>query len=211
MCERWVRDWTKTATYWPPFPPSLAALLSRSDWLLNRGPWRPSSLLDLVLTASNCNNWLQTPDHKFFVSRLAGDSLTANMGDRLFILQMFAVLLLRTQMILLSGKQTMNKSTTPQCRKWPREDNKVALYFYFQCNPAKRGYRKEMIEIWTGFGRFKATNQRLTDQVRTITNNGGFSYLKTLVIHQQIYRQTHQQTPNTVTERLNTGTPETPH
>ena len=28
--------------------------------LLNRGPWGPSSLLGLVLTASNCNNWLQT-------------------------------------------------------------------------------------------------------------------------------------------------------
>ena len=28
--------------------------------LLNRGPWGPSSLLGLVLTASNCNNRLQT-------------------------------------------------------------------------------------------------------------------------------------------------------
>ena len=62
MCERWVGDRTKAATIWPPVPPSLAALLSRSVGLLNRRPWGPSSLLDLVLTASNCNNWLQTPN-----------------------------------------------------------------------------------------------------------------------------------------------------
>ena len=45
MCERWVGDWTKTATYWPPVPPSLEALLSRSSGLLNWGPWGPSPLL----------------------------------------------------------------------------------------------------------------------------------------------------------------------
>ena len=60
MCERWVGDWTETATYWPPVPPSLTALLSRSFRLFSRGPWGPRSLLGLVLTASNCNNWLQT-------------------------------------------------------------------------------------------------------------------------------------------------------
>ena len=35
MCERWVGDWTETATYWPPVPPSLAALLCKprlSSW-----------------------------------------------------------------------------------------------------------------------------------------------------------------------------------
>ena len=56
MYERWIGDWTKPATYWPPVPPSLAALLSRSARLLNWGPWGPSSLLGLVLTATN---WLQ--------------------------------------------------------------------------------------------------------------------------------------------------------
>ena len=54
MCERWVGDWTETATYWPALPPSLVALLSRSAGLLNRRAW------ELVLTASNCNSWLQT-------------------------------------------------------------------------------------------------------------------------------------------------------
>ena len=59
MCERWIGDWTKTETYWPPILLSLPAFLSRSARLLNRRPWGSSSLLSLVLTASNCNNWLR--------------------------------------------------------------------------------------------------------------------------------------------------------
>ena len=58
--ERWIGDWTKTATYWPPALLAIAALLSHPTGLLNRGPWGPSSLLGLVPIASNCNNWLQT-------------------------------------------------------------------------------------------------------------------------------------------------------
>ena len=38
LCERWVGDWTKTATYWPPALLAIAALLSHSAGLLNRGP-----------------------------------------------------------------------------------------------------------------------------------------------------------------------------
>ena len=38
-----------------------------------------------------------------------------------------------------------------------------------------------------------------------------FSDLKIIGIHQQIYRQTYQQTPNTVTETLNTRKLETPN
>ena len=60
MCERWAGDWTKTATYWPLALLAIAALLSHPAGLLNQGPWGPSSLLDLILTASNCSNWLQT-------------------------------------------------------------------------------------------------------------------------------------------------------
>ena len=66
-----------------------------------------------------------------------------------------------------------------------------------------------MIEIWTEFGGFKATNQRIADQVWTIAKNGWFSDLEILEIHQQIYRQTHQRTPTAVTETINTGKPET--
>ena len=68
-----------------------------------------------------------------------------------------------------------------------------------------------MIEIWTKFGWFKATNERITDQVRIITKNGWFSGLEILEIHQQIYRQTHQATPTAVTETINTVKPETPN
>ena len=56
-CEKWVGDWTKTATYWPPVPLSLAALLSRSVRLLNRGPWGLSPLLG---AGSHCLELQQT-------------------------------------------------------------------------------------------------------------------------------------------------------
>ena len=96
----------------------------------------------------------------------------------------------------------------PQCRKWTREDNKQALYCYFRSNPAKRGYRKMKIEIWTVFGRFKATSQKLAGPARTIKKNGWFCDLE---IHEQICSQTHLQTLITVTDTINTGKPETPH
>ena len=45
----------------------------------------------------------------------------------------------------------------------------------------------------------------------TITKNGWFSDLEIQEIYEQIYRQTHHQIPNTVTETLNTGKPENPN
>ena len=70
MCERWDGDWTKTATYWPPIPPSLAALLSRSAGLLNPGTLRAkpsagsgSHCLELQQTDSNSKlTWYLRPD-----------------------------------------------------------------------------------------------------------------------------------------------------
>ena len=59
MCERWVGDWTETATYWPPVPLSLAALLSRSAVLLNRGSWRPPSAGSWFSLPRTATNWLQ--------------------------------------------------------------------------------------------------------------------------------------------------------
>ena len=87
----------------------------------------------------------------------------------------------------------------------------TTLYSYFRSNNAKGGYRKRKIKIWTEFGRFKTTDQTITDQIRTITKNGWFSDLEILETHQQIYRQTHQQSPTTVTETINTGKLETPN
>ena len=45
ICERWVGDWTKTATYWTPAPPAIAVCLFRSPGPLNPGPRGPASLL----------------------------------------------------------------------------------------------------------------------------------------------------------------------
>ena len=58
--KKWFWRLNKTATYWPPALLAIAALLSHPAGLLNRGAWGPCSLLGLVLTASNCKNWLQT-------------------------------------------------------------------------------------------------------------------------------------------------------
>ena len=53
MCERVSWRTEQTATYWPQVPLSLAALLSRSVGLLNRGSWGPSPLWELVLTTAS--------------------------------------------------------------------------------------------------------------------------------------------------------------
>ena len=50
----------QTATYWPPVPLSLAALLSRSAGLLNRGSWGPLALC-WVLVLSTAS-YLQLTD-----------------------------------------------------------------------------------------------------------------------------------------------------
>ena len=69
-CER-VTKWLyvrrdleteQTATYWPPVPLSLAALLSRYAGLLNRGSWGPIALC-WVLVLSTASN-LQLTDSK---------------------------------------------------------------------------------------------------------------------------------------------------
>ena len=108
-----------------------------------------------------------------------------------------------------NDEQIDHLNQRPQRRKWTREDNKLALHSYFRSIPAKRGNRKIMIEIWAEFDRFKVTNQRLDYKIRTITKNSWFYDLETLEIHQQIYRKIHQQTPNIVTETINTRKPET--
>ena len=63
-CKRVVRgelETEQTATYWPPVPLSLAALLSRSAGLLNRGSWGPIALCWVLVlsTASYLQLWLQ--------------------------------------------------------------------------------------------------------------------------------------------------------
>ena len=67
LCVRDELEAEQTATYWPPVPLSLAALLCRSTGLLNRGSWGPmaffwvlvlSTASYLQLTDSNSLNFL---------------------------------------------------------------------------------------------------------------------------------------------------------
>ena len=53
LCVRGELKTKQTSTYWPQIPLSLAAFLSRSAGLINRGSWGPSPLWELVLTAAS--------------------------------------------------------------------------------------------------------------------------------------------------------------
>ena len=53
LCVRGELETEQTATYWPPVPLSLAALLSRFAGLLNRGSWEASLLWEVVLTTAS--------------------------------------------------------------------------------------------------------------------------------------------------------------
>ena len=54
LCVRGELETEQTETYWPQTPLSLAALLSRSAGLLNRGSWGAHSpLWELVLTTAS--------------------------------------------------------------------------------------------------------------------------------------------------------------
>ena len=94
-----------------------------------------------------------------------------------------------------------NKNNNDNERKaWTREDNQLALHYYFRSNPTQRGYRKRMMEIWQELSNFQTTSQRLADQVRTIIKKVWFSDLEIIEIHQKI---NDQQGCNTVTDTLN--------
>ena len=61
LCVRGELETEQTATYWPPVPLSLAALLSRSAGQLSRGSWGPKSLCWVLVlsTTSYIQLWLQ--------------------------------------------------------------------------------------------------------------------------------------------------------
>ena len=62
LCVRGELETEQTATYWPPVSLALAALLSHSAGLLNRGSWGPIALCWLLVltTASYLElDWLQ--------------------------------------------------------------------------------------------------------------------------------------------------------
>ena len=64
LCVKGELETEQTATYWPPVPLSLSALLFRSAGLLNQGSWGPIALCwVLVLSkASYLQLWLQLID-----------------------------------------------------------------------------------------------------------------------------------------------------
>ena len=65
LCVRGELETEQTATYWPPVPLTITALLFSFCWAVQPGVLRAQTLCwELVLTASNCNsnfscNWLQ--------------------------------------------------------------------------------------------------------------------------------------------------------
>ena len=65
LCERGELDTEQTAAYWPPVPLSLAALLSRSTRLLNRGSCGPTALCWVLVPSSASYlqlDWLQVSE-----------------------------------------------------------------------------------------------------------------------------------------------------
>ena len=45
MCERWVGDWRKTATYWPPSSSGHSSESFSFSWVAQPRAWGPASLL----------------------------------------------------------------------------------------------------------------------------------------------------------------------
>ena len=59
--------------------------------------------------------------------------------------------------------------------RWTKEVNKIVVRYFYQSDPTKRGYRKQMMKIWREIGVFDVTKQRLADQTGVIRTNGWLS------------------------------------
>ena len=59
--------------------------------------------------------------------------------------------------------------------KWNKEVNKIVMRSFYGSEPAKRGYRKRMLNIWSELGVFEISEQRLAVQARAIRTNGWLS------------------------------------
>ena len=53
-------------------------------------------------------------------------------------------------------------------RRRTKKLNKLVMRCFYQSDPTRRGYRKQMIAIWREIGTFEITEQRLLDQARVI-------------------------------------------
>ena len=63
-------------------------------------------------------------------------------------------------------------------RKWSRTDNVTALECYFQSQPEQRGYRQRMHDLWEERAMFEVSEQRLSDQIRTILRKNWFTSIE---------------------------------
>ena len=114
-------------------------------------------------------------------------------GRPIVILRMLAALFFR----YVNDDVTNHNEQRPKRRTWTREENQLALEFYFRSNPSQRGCRKRMIEIWQERSTFQTTSQRLADQVRTIIRKGWFSELELLEIHKKTQKPNYNTGPDT--------------
>ena len=69
LCVRGELETEQNATYWPPVPLSLSALLSRSAGLLNRGSWGPIALCWALVLSYLISNLL-TPTNWTLLHRV---------------------------------------------------------------------------------------------------------------------------------------------
>ena len=53
-------------------------------------------------------------------------------------------------------------------RRWVMEENSLVMRCFYQSDPTRRGYRKQIIAIWREMGTFEITEQRLVDQARVV-------------------------------------------
>ena len=103
----------------------------------------------------------------------AGAPLIAIIGDLIGILRMLAVLFPGTQIILLSGTQTLN--TRHHCVEYGLGKIKKNKHYtvILEATLPKDGIEKRILEIWTEFGRFKAT---LIQTVRIYSEDIGMEF-----------------------------------
>ena len=151
---------------WPAVQEHLTLLLSvtrMSGACIINNPWVWSSHNKLHKKMTHWNIIKHEAQKTGLGVMISRCSLDTRHWDLNGIQWMLLVLLPGTQTILLPSTQTMNKSST-QTRDHSVENGKgkirkVALYCYFRRDPAKRGFRKRMIYIWTEFAWFKKNNQ----------------------------------------------------
>jgi len=74
--------------------------------------------------------------------------------------------------------QEDGRSATLKRRKWTTDENRMLMRYYYESEPEKRGYRQRLYRLWRSSGLGEASEQRLSDQVRTILKHRWFSQLE---------------------------------